>query len=104
MDELQQPLEFKEEPEWESLELEQRLMSNLEPGIGLELGPLLETKLDLRSTLEPTLDPTLEPGLDLGSGLQPIPDPTVFITSQPVPDSDLPQDLQHLSTIDMESK
>ncbi|XP_005006456.1 signal transducer and activator of transcription 2 isoform X1 [Cavia porcellus] len=102
VDELQQPLEFKEEPEWESLELEQRLMSNLEPGIGLELGPLLETKLDLRSTLEPTLDPTLEPGLDLGSGLQPIPDPTVFITSQPVPDSDLPQDLQHLSTIDME--
>ncbi|KAM6154637.1 signal transducer and activator of transcription 2 isoform 1-T2 [Erethizon dorsatum] len=90
VDELQQPLELKQEPELESLEPEQRLMPKLELEIGLELQPLLETHLDLGSALKPTL----EPGLDL--------EPTVFIASQPVPDLDLPHDLQHLSTIDME--
>ncbi|EHB06535.1 Signal transducer and activator of transcription 2 [Heterocephalus glaber] len=94
VDELQQPLELKQEPELESLELEQRLMPKLELGIGLELEPLLETRLNLGSELEPVLESMLEPGLDL--------EPTQFMASQPVPDSDLPHDLQHLSTKDME--
>ncbi|XP_004647169.1 signal transducer and activator of transcription 2 [Octodon degus] len=102
VDELQQPLELKQEPEQEALELEQRLMPKLEPGIGLELEPLLETILDLGSALEPASEPTLEPVLDLKPGLQPELEPPVFIGSQPGPDSDLPEELQNLSTVDME--
>lgn len=93
VDELQQPA-LKQEPELESLEPEQRLMPKLELGIGLDLEPLVETRLNLGSELEPVLEPLLEPGLVL--------EPTWFMASQPVPDSDLPHDLQHLSTKDME--
>ncbi|XP_005397367.1 PREDICTED: signal transducer and activator of transcription 2 [Chinchilla lanigera] len=90
VDELQQPLELKQEPELESLELEQRLVPQLELGIGLELEPLLETGLNLGSALQPGLDP--RPALE----------PAVLIAPQPGLDPDLPQDLQHLSTTDME--
>ncbi|XP_019807929.2 signal transducer and activator of transcription 2 isoform X1 [Tursiops truncatus] len=130
VDELQQLPELKLEPELESFELDLGLAPGPEPGPGLDLEPLLEAGLDLgpalESTLEPTLEPmmastlepvlesTLEPVLeptlgevsqrvpvpDLGPGLklEPIPEPI----SQPLPEPDLPHDLRHLNTEDME--
>lgn len=118
VDELQQPLELKLEPEVESLELEPGLapVPQLEPC--LELEPLLAAGLDLGASLEPmpecTLDSVLEPTLDVVSQrvpelnlgpelkLEPIPDPA----SQAVTEAelDLPHDLRHLNTEEMESK
>lgn len=53
VDELQQPLELKLEPELESLELELGLTPG--PELGLELEPLLVAGLALGPGLEPTL-------------------------------------------------
>ncbi|XP_046921424.1 signal transducer and activator of transcription 2 [Lynx rufus] len=116
VDELQQPLELKLEPEVESLELEPGLapVPQLEPC--LELEPLLAAGLDLGPTLEPmpesTLEPMLEPTLDVVSQrvsepnlgpelkLEPIPDPVSQAVTEPEPD--LPHDLRHLNTEEME--
>ncbi|XP_026962474.1 signal transducer and activator of transcription 2 isoform X3 [Sagmatias obliquidens] len=130
VDELQQLPELKLEPELESFELDLGLAPGPEPGPGLDLEPLLEAGLDLGPALESTLEPTLEPVLestlepvlestlepvleptlgevsqrvpvpDLGPGLklEPIPEPI----SQPLPEPDLPHDLRHLNTEDME--
>ncbi|XP_049550436.1 signal transducer and activator of transcription 2 isoform X2 [Orcinus orca] len=126
VDELQQLPELKLEPELESFELDLGLTPGPEPGPGLDLEPLLEAGLDLGPALEPTLEPVLEPTLepvlestlepvleptlgevsqrvpvpDLGPGLklEPIPEPI----SQPLPEPDLPHDLRHLNTEDME--
>ncbi|KAM5287941.1 signal transducer and activator of transcription 2 [Ctenodactylus gundi] len=96
VDELQQPLKLELEPELESSELEQMLVPK--PGLDLDLEPLLQKSLDLG----PVLDPTVEPKLDLGLVLEPVTAPTIFMESQPVPEPDLPHDLQHLSMEDME--
>lgn len=71
VDELQQPLELKLEPDLKLLELELGLAP--EPELGLELEPLLEAGLDLGPGLEPTLgmvsqrgpEPNLAPELKL---------------------------------------
>lgn len=116
VDELQQPLELKLEPEVESLELEPGLapVPQLEPcwdlepllAAGLDLGPTLE--LMPESTLEPVLDPTLDvvsqrvPGPNLGPELklEPIPDPASQAVTEP--ELDLPHDLRQLNTEEME--
>ena len=106
MDELQQLPELKLEPELESLELDLGLASEPERAPGLDLEPLLEAGLVL--SLEPTLEPTLGPMpqgvLDphLGPELRPEPVPELHL--QTVPEPDLPYDLRHLDTEDMESK
>ena len=110
MDELQQLPELKLEPELESLELDLGLASEPEHGPGLDLDPLLEAGLDL--SMEPVPEPTLEPMLvrtsqgvlepPLGPELhlEPLPE----LDLQTVPEPDLPYDLRHLNTKDMESK
>ncbi|XP_077613626.1 signal transducer and activator of transcription 2 isoform X1 [Crocuta crocuta] len=116
VDELQQPLELKLEPEVESLELEPGLapVPQLEPC--LELEPLLAAGLDLGASLEPmpecTLDSVLEPTLDVVSQrvpelnlgpelkLEHIPDPASQAVTEP--ELDLPHDLRHLNTEEME--
>lgn len=105
VDELQQPLEPNLELEVESSELYPGLAPEPDPGLGLELEPLLEAGLDLGSPLECMLEPT--PGtvsqgmseLNLGPELklEPILEPI----SQPVPEPDLPHDLEHLNTEEM---
>ncbi|XP_012390116.1 signal transducer and activator of transcription 2 isoform X1 [Orcinus orca] len=98
------------------LDLGPALEPTLEPVLEPTLEPVLESTLEpvLESTLEPTLESTLEPVLeptlgevsqrvpvpDLGPGLklEPIPEPI----SQPLPEPDLPHDLRHLNTEDME--
>lgn len=96
MDELQQPLELKQEPELDSLELNAELMSPMELEQDLELQTLLNTGLDLGTGLE--LNPTLcvAPQTMLEPDPRPVP--------QLLPESGLPDDLQHLNVDDMESK
>lgn len=100
LDELQPPppplpleLEPKLEPlELEPLELEPGLAPGPELALSLELGTLLETGLDLG--LEPTL----------GLVPQSMPEPDLLPDSQPgpKPEADLPGDLRHLNTEEME--
>ncbi|XP_060021849.1 signal transducer and activator of transcription 2 isoform X3 [Lagenorhynchus albirostris] len=104
---LEPVLESTLEPVLEST-LEPVLESTLEPTLESTLEPVLESILEptLESTLEPVLEPTLGevsqrvPVPDLGPGLklEPIPEPI----SQPLPEPDLPHDLRHLNTEDME--
>uniref|UniRef100_A0A5F4VSC6 Signal transducer and activator of transcription n=1 Tax=Callithrix jacchus TaxID=9483 RepID=A0A5F4VSC6_CALJA len=100
VDELQQPLELKPEPELESLEPELGLV----PELNLDLESLLKAGLDLgpalESVLESTLDPVMEPTLCTVS--QTVPQPDQGPVSQPVPEPDLPCDLRHLNTEPME--
>ncbi|XP_011781595.1 PREDICTED: signal transducer and activator of transcription 2 [Colobus angolensis palliatus] len=102
VDELQQPLELKPEPELESLELELGLAPEPELSLGLE--QLLKAGLDLgpelESVLESTLEPVMEPTLCMVS--QTVPEPDRGPVSQPVPEPDLPCDLRHLNTEPME--
>ncbi|CAK7298335.1 signal transducer and activator of transcription 2 isoform X1 [Vulpes vulpes] len=106
VDELQQPLELKPEPEAESLELETGLAPLPQQEPCLELEPLLAAGLDLGPPLEPMLEPTLdmvpqgvsEPDLGPELRLEPLPD----LASQAVPEPDLPHDLRHLNTEEME--
>lgn len=97
VDELQQPLEPNLEPEVES----SGLYPELAPGPELGLEPLMEAGLDLGPPLEPTQSlpkPNLGPELTLDPILEPI--------SQllPEPEPELPHDLRHLNTEEMESK
>ncbi|XP_045867170.1 signal transducer and activator of transcription 2 isoform X2 [Meles meles] len=105
VDELQQLPDLKLEPEAESSELESGLAPLLEQETGLELGPLLEAGLDLGPALEPLPEPTLdvvprmpEPNVGPELRLEPLLDPA----SQAVPEPDLPHDLRHLNTDEME--
>ncbi|GAB1295694.1 Signal transducer and activator of transcription [Apodemus speciosus] len=91
-DELQQPLELKQDPEL--LELDAELMSAMEIAQDLELGSMLQSGLDLGAELK--LDPTLSTAPQIVLE----PDPT---HAQPLlPEPDLPQDLQQLNMVDME--
>lgn len=80
MDEWQQPLELKLEPELVSLELEPGWHKG-QSELGLELEPLLEAGLDLGPALESTLgtvaqrvpEPILGPELKLEPILEPFP-------------------------------
>ncbi|KAK2504351.1 hypothetical protein MC885_017307 [Smutsia gigantea] len=96
VDELQQPLELKLEPE----------VGLSEPEPGLELEPLLEAGLDLGPALEPLPDPTL--GVASQSGAKPDLGPELKLEpvlrpmAQPEPEPDLPHDLRHLNTEEME--
>lgn len=76
----------------EPLELEPGLAPGPELALSLELGTLLETGLDLG--LEPTL----------GLVPQSMPEPDLLPDSQPgpEPEADLPGDLRHLNTEEME--
>lgn len=106
MDELQQLPELKLEPELESL----GFTSGPEHGPGLDLEPLLEAGLDL--SMERTLELTLERTLgEVSQGvLEPHPGPQLQLEPIPeldvqaMPEPDLPYDLRHLNTEDMESK
>ncbi|XP_032730364.1 signal transducer and activator of transcription 2 isoform X2 [Lontra canadensis] len=105
VDELQQLPDLKLEPEAESSELESGLAPLLGQETGLELGPLLEAGLDLGPALEPLPEPTLdvvprmpEPNMGPELKLEPLLDPV----SQAVPEPDLPHDLRHLNTDEME--
>ncbi|KAF4010459.1 hypothetical protein G4228_001547 [Cervus hanglu yarkandensis] len=108
VDELQQLPELRLEPDLESFELDLGLASEPEHTPGLDLEPLLEAGLDL--SMEPVLGPTLEPILDqmsqgvlephLGPELQLEPVPELDLQTMPEPD--LPYDLRHLNTEDME--
>ncbi|XP_022378709.1 signal transducer and activator of transcription 2 isoform X2 [Enhydra lutris kenyoni] len=105
VDELQQLPDLKLEPEVESSELESGLVPLLGQETGLELGPLLEAGLDLGPALEPLPEPTLdvvprmpEPNMGPELKLEPLLDPV----SQAVPEADLPHDLRHLNTDEME--
>lgn len=107
VDELQQLPDLKLEPEAESSELESGLAPLLGQETGLELGPLLEAGLDLGPALEPLPEPTLdvvagmpEPNVGPELKLEPLLDPV----SQAVSEPDLPHDLRHLNTDEMESK
>ncbi|XP_039328216.1 signal transducer and activator of transcription 2 [Saimiri boliviensis] len=111
VDELQQPLELKPEPEpeLEWLKPEPELESlkpepGLVPELDLDLESLLKAGLDLgpalESVLESTLDPVMEPTLCTVS--QTVPQPDQGPVSQPVPEPDLPCDLRHLNTEPME--
>ncbi|XP_061272829.1 signal transducer and activator of transcription 2 isoform X2 [Bos javanicus] len=104
VDELQQLPDLKLEPELESLELGLGFTSGPEHGPGLDLEPLLEAGLDL--SMEPTLEPTLG---EVSQGvLEPYPGPQLQLEPipelelQPMPEPDLPYDLRHLNTEDME--
>lgn len=94
VDETQQPLELKLEPELESLELDPGLVSVSELAPDLELEPLLKASLDLGTEvkLESPLctAPQSMLGPDLGPALPPLLEP------------DLPHDLQQLNTVEME--
>lgn len=96
MDELQQPPELKPEAELDPLELNEDLMSAMTLEQDLDLQTLLEEGLDLGTKLElnptPCVDPQTMPEADPGPA------------SQLSPESDLPQDLQQLNMVDMESK
>lgn len=94
-DELQQPLELKQDPE--SLELDAELMSVMELARDLELQSMLQVGLDLG--VEPKPDPTLSPAPQILLE----PDPARAL-NQLLPEPDLPQDLQQLNTGEMESK
>ncbi|XP_059040929.1 signal transducer and activator of transcription 2 isoform X2 [Mustela lutreola] len=105
VDELQQLPDLKLEPEAESSELESGLAPLLGQETGLELGPLLEAGLDLGPALEPLPEPTLdvvagmpEPNVGPELKLEPLLDPV----SQAVSEPDLPHDLRHLNTDEME--
>lgn len=94
-DELQQPLELKQDPETLDLDTE-LIMSAMELAQDLELESMLQSGLDLGTDLK--LDPTLSP------------DPQIMLESDPthalqlLAEPDLPQDLQQLNTEGMESK
>lgn len=92
-DELQQPLELKQDPE--SLELDAELMSVMELAQDLELQSMLQAGLDLGVELKP--DPTLSPAPQIL--LEPDP---ARASNQLLPEPDLPQDLQQLNTGEME--
>lgn len=92
-DELQQPLELKQDPE--SLELDAELMSVMELAQDLELQSMLQAGLDLG--VEPKPDPTLSPAPQIL--LEPDP---AHALNQLLPEPDLPQDLQQLNTGEME--
>lgn len=92
-DELQQPLELKQDPE--SLELDAELMSVMELAQDLELQSMLQAGLDLGVELKP--DPTLSPAPQILLE----PDPARAL-NQLLPEPDLPQDLQQLNTGEME--
>lgn len=94
VDDLQQPLELKEEPDLESLEMCPELMSGMDLEQDLELQTLLKAGLDLGA--EPKLDPTL--CMTPQTMLEPDPGSTL----QLLPEPDLPHDLQQLDTMDME--
>ncbi|XP_045409591.1 signal transducer and activator of transcription 2 [Lemur catta] len=96
------------------LHLEPALEPVLEPMLELTLEPVLEPTLEV--VLEPTLESLLEPTLELvlEPKLEPVPEPTLCLASQrlpepnlipisqPVPEPDLPRDLRHLNTEEME--
>lgn len=103
MDELQQLPEFKLDPDMESSELDQGLAPGPAPELGLGLEQLLEAGLDLEPMLDSTLaavsgvpEPNLGPELKL--------EPILERISQSEPEPDLPHDLMHLNTEEMESK
>ncbi|XP_058413898.1 signal transducer and activator of transcription 2 [Diceros bicornis minor] len=112
VDELQQPPDLKLEPEVESLELDPGLAGpKLELDLGLE--HLLEAGLDLEpmlgSPLESVLEPTLgavsgvpEPNLGPELKLEPILEAVSQPEPEPAPEPDLPDDLRHLNTKEME--
>ncbi|KAF5928371.1 hypothetical protein HPG69_014976 [Diceros bicornis minor] len=116
VDELQQPPDLKLEPEVESLELDPGLAGpKLELDLGLE--HLLEAGLDLEpmlgspleSVLEPTLgavsgvpEPNLGPELKLEPILEAVSQPEPEPAPEPAPEPDLPDDLRHLNTKEME--
>ncbi|CAO2581942.1 Signal transducer and activator of transcription 2 [Lemmus lemmus] len=88
VDELQQPPELKQEPELEPLELNADFMPSMELEQDLELPTLLKAGLELNPTPCVTAPTSLEtdPGL----------------IAQLSPELDLPHDLQHLNTEEME--
>ncbi|XP_055447822.1 signal transducer and activator of transcription 2 isoform X2 [Psammomys obesus] len=90
VDELQQPLELKPDPDLESLELDPEPMSVMELEKDLELQTLLESGLDLGTELCATPRAMLEP------------DPSPALSLLPEPEPELPDDLQQLNTVDME--
>lgn len=92
-DELQQPLELKQDPE--SLELDAELMSVMELAQDLELQSMLQAGLDLGVELKPDPTPSPAPQILLE------PDPARAL-NQLLPEPDLPQDLQQLNTGEME--
>ncbi|XP_019524696.1 PREDICTED: signal transducer and activator of transcription 2 isoform X2 [Hipposideros armiger] len=98
-DELQHPLEPNLEPEVESSELHLGLAPGPEPGLGLGLEPLLEAGLDLGPPLELT-QRVPKPNLGPELMLDPILEPTSQLVTEPEPD--LPHDLRHLNTEEME--
>ncbi|XP_004401738.1 PREDICTED: signal transducer and activator of transcription 2 isoform X1 [Odobenus rosmarus divergens] len=105
VDELQQLPDLKLEPEAGSLELELGLAPLLELEPGLELEPLLEMGLDLGPVLEPLVEPApdvvqraSEPNVAPELKLEPVLDPE----SPAVPEQELPDDLRHLNTGEME--
>ncbi|XP_036989119.2 signal transducer and activator of transcription 2 [Artibeus jamaicensis] len=100
VDELQQPLEPNLEPEVESLDLSPGLAPGPEPELGLGLEPLLEAGLDLGPSLEPILGVVQEPNLGPELRLEPILEP--ISQSAPELEPDLPHDLRHLNTEEME--
>ncbi|XP_031205775.1 signal transducer and activator of transcription 2 [Mastomys coucha] len=91
-DELQQPLELKQDPELLGLDAE--LMSAMKLAQNLELESMLQTGLDLGTELK--LDPTLSTAPQIM--LEPDPTHSLQLASEP----DLPQDLQQLNMEDME--
>ncbi|XP_046511699.1 signal transducer and activator of transcription 2 [Equus quagga] len=101
VDELQQLPEFKLDPDMESSELDQGLAPGPAPELGLGLEQLLEAGLDLEPMLDSTLaavsgvpEPNLGPELKL--------EPILERISQSEPEPDLPHDLMHLNTEEME--
>uniref|UniRef100_A0A8C4LEQ5 Signal transducer and activator of transcription n=1 Tax=Equus asinus asinus TaxID=83772 RepID=A0A8C4LEQ5_EQUAS len=101
VDELQQLPEFKLDPDMESSELDQGLAPGPAPELGLGLEQLLEAGLGLEPMLDSTLaavsgvpEPNLGPELKL--------EPILERISQSEPEPDLPHDLMHLNTEEME--
>ncbi|XP_051026373.1 signal transducer and activator of transcription 2 [Acomys russatus] len=113
-DELQQPLELKQDPDLESLELDTGLMSAMGLEQDLELQTLMTATLDLGTELcsAPHTDLELQTlrtaMLDLGTELCSAPhtdlelDPRPAVQLLPRPEPDLPLDLQQVNTMDME--
>ncbi|XP_040839543.1 signal transducer and activator of transcription 2 isoform X1 [Ochotona curzoniae] len=99
LDELQ-PLPSPLDPKLEPFELEPGLAPGPELGPDLELESLLATGLDLGSDLGPELESVLEATLAMVplGGLE----PDLRPRSEPVLEPDLPGDLKHLNTEEME--
>ncbi|KAG8510253.1 Signal transducer and activator of transcription 2 [Galemys pyrenaicus] len=102
VDELQQPLELKLQPEAELLDLDLGLAPGAEPGEGLDLEQLLTPTLNL--TLEPTLCMESPEMLELNLGAELMPESVLEPLSPPItePEPDLPCDLRNLNTEEME--